>query len=201
MNVSYRAKLGLSNLNPDQQVTKGELVINTMQASGNFTDIPISNTETATVIADYHNSILLAGTGASGTVSAMHGQRRIFISTFNFIRSYVERKANKSIDPKTIIESAGMTAYTTSGTTAVTELTLTAIGNGTVQVNVPRNTGEVAFIYEYSTDGLVWQEFVISKLATVELPNQTPASILYFRFAAIAKAKGAFSQSKSVIVL
>jgi hypothetical protein len=63
------------------------------------------------------------------------------------------------------------------------------------------NIGEAAFHYQYSTDGSAWQEVDSSKLATIELKNQTPATTLYFRFAAIGKTKGAYSQAKTVIVL
>lgn len=76
------------------------------------------------------------------------------------------------------------------------------MGNGELQISVPRSAGEAAFVYQYSDDGgTTWQEFVSSKLATVTLKNQIPASTLHFRFAPIAKTKGAFSQSKSAIVL
>lgn len=84
---------------------------------------------------------------------------------------------------------------------SVTELNLTAIGNGTIQICVPRGMGEAAFSFYSSTDGIAWAEFALSKLATVELTNQTPGTTMYFRYAAIGKSKGAFSQSKSVIVV
>jgi hypothetical protein len=94
-----------------------------------------------------------------------------------------------------------MSVVTNLGNTPVTELTLIAKGNGVVRINVPRNSGEAAFVYQYSTDAVTWTEFAMSKLARVELQNQNPASILNIRFAAIAKTKGPFSQWKSVIVL
>jgi hypothetical protein len=202
MKTVYRAALGLSTLNVDQKVTRGEFIINAMQTSGNFTDTPVDFSELTSVTNDFHSSIVAAASGATGLISAMHGYERVFTDTFNFIRSYVERKANQSTDPKSVIESAGMVAYTNTGNSGVTELTLTAIGNGTVKVQVPRNAGEVAFIYQYSTDGgATWIEFAISKMATVELSNQTPASTISIRIAGITKSKGAFSQAKTVIVL
>lgn len=58
------------------------------------------------------------------------------------------------------------------------------------------------WVYQYSSDGgTTWVEFECSKLATVTLMAQKPASVIHCRFAPIAKTKGAFSQSKSVIVL
>jgi hypothetical protein len=131
----------------------------------------------------------------------MHEQERILISAFNLVRAFVEQVANNSADPKTIIESSGLTVINSSGNTAVSELTLTPMGNGVVQINVPRNSGEVAFVYQYSTDAVTWTEFAMRKLATVELQNQNPATVLNIRFAPIAKIKGAFCQPKTVIVL
>jgi hypothetical protein len=202
MKTVYKAALGLSTLSVDGKVTRGEFILNSMQTSGNFTDTPVSYTESTGVTNDLHNASVAAASGATGLISAMHGYERVFTDTFNFIRSYVERKANKSTDPKSIIESAGMVAYTITGNSGVTDITLTATGNGSIKVQVPRNAGEVAFIYQYSTDGgATWIEFAISKMATVEIPNQTPASIIHVRYAAITKSKDAFSQAKTIIVL
>lgn len=203
MKTMFRAALGLANLNPDGKVTRADVIINSMQASGNFpaATMPVSYTALGTLKNNLHAAIVATGNGTPGSTSHMHEQERILVSALNFIRAYVEQVANANVDPATIIESAGMTVYASSGNTPVTELTLIAKGNGTVQICVPRNKGEVAFIYQSSTDAVTWEEFTVSKLATVELQNQTLASTLHFRFAAIAKTKGAFSQAKSVIVV
>ena len=203
MKTIFRAALGLTGLNPDGKVTRADVLITTMQASGNFpaANMPITYAVLNTYKNNLHTAIVATGNGTPGSTSHMHEQERILQSAFNFIRAYVEQVANANADPKTIIESAGMTVVTGNGNTAVTELTLTATGNGKVQVSVPRNKGEAAFVYQYSTDAITWEEFAISKLATVELQDQTPASTLSFRFAAIGKSKGAFSQAKSAIVL
>jgi hypothetical protein len=203
MKVMYRAKLGLSSLNPDAKVTRADVINTTMQASGNFpaADMPIAYTQLDTLKTNLHTAIVTAASGAPGSAGDMHEQERLLVTAYNFVRAFVEKKANASTDPTAMIESAAMTVYSASGNTAVTELTLTAMGNGTIQVCVPRAKGEAAFVYQYSTDGQNWQEFVVSKLATVELTNQTPGATLYFRFAAINLTKGPFSQAKSIMVV
>jgi hypothetical protein len=203
MKIIYKAALGLSTLNPDGKVTRAEVISAAMLASGNFpaATMPISYVVLGNLKTNLHTAIVAAANGVPGSTSHMHEQERILISAFNMVRAFVEQAANNNADPKTIIESAGMTVISTSGNTPVTELTLTPKGNGVIQINVPRNSGEAAFVYQYSTDAVTWTEFAMSKLATVELQNQNPASILNIRFAAIGKTKGAFSQPKSVIVL
>lgn len=203
MNTIHRAALGLSSLNPDAKVTRADVIITSMQASGNFpaNSMPITYAVLGTLKTNLHTAIVATGNGTPGSTSHMHEQERLLQSALNFIRAYVEQVANAAADPKTIIESAGMSVVVSPGSSPVTELTVTAIGNGEIQVSVPRNNGESAFVYQFSTDGINWQEFAMSKLATVVLSNQTPATTLYFRFAAIGKTKGTFSQAKSVIVL
>jgi hypothetical protein len=203
MKIIYKAALGFSNLNPDAKVTRAEVIITAMQASGNFpaTTMPISYVVLGNLKNSLHTAIVAAANGVPGSTSHMHEQERILVSAFNLVRAFVEQVANNNADPKTVIESAGMSIFNSSGNTPVTELTLTAKGNGVVQINVPRNSGEAAFVYQYSSDAVTWTEFAMSKLATVELQNQNPASIINIRFAPIAKIKGPFSQAKSVIVL
>lgn len=204
MKIKYKAALGMSKLNPDGVVTKGKnnlLLMNTAPAFvGKAWPIPLATTDAA--LNDLHSSILLAANGTPGSVSNMHEKQRIVVSLFNVYKPFVEMVANNTVDPKTVIESAGMTAVVYGGSSPVTDLTLTAVGNGTVEISVPRQTGESAFIYQYSSDGgSTWQDVECSKLATIQHKNQTPASTLQYRFAAIGKTKGAFSQPKSVIVL
>jgi hypothetical protein len=62
--------------------------------------------------------------------------RNVLVSALNFVRAYVENVANATLYPKTVIESAGITVYSNAGNTAVTALTLTATGNGTIQICV-----------------------------------------------------------------
>ena len=195
----------MSALNPNDKVTLGQTIINSITASATYfptASLPMPLASVTASINNLHSAILATGSGSSSSISNMHEKERIVLSIFNVLRAYVEMQANNTADPKTVIEAAGMTAVTLSGGVPVTELTLSAIGNGTVQTWVPRGQGEAAFIYQYSSDGgTTWIEFECSKLATVTLKNQTPASILHFRYAPIGKTKGAFSQSKSVIVL
>lgn len=203
MKIIYSAVLGLSGLNPGEKVTRAEVILAAMQASGNFPagSMPVTYAMLGTLITNLHNAIITAASGVTGSSSQMHEEERLMVSALNFVRAFVEQTANNALNPTAIIESAAMTVFTRSGNTAVTELTLTAMGASVIQVCVPRGTGETAFIFQSSTDGINWVEFTISKLATVELTNQNPGATLYFRFAAIGKTKGAFSQAKSVMVV
>jgi hypothetical protein len=203
MVIVYRAVLGLRVLNPEAKLTRVGVMTASMQASGNFPAslMPILYTALNTLRTNLNTAIIAAGSGAPGSTSHMHEQERLLVSAWNFIRAHVENVANASADPKTVIESAGMTVATSSGNTPVTEITLTAMGNGTVQICVPRKQGEVAFEYQYSTDGSTWLPLDSSKLATVEFKNQTPGATIYFRFAAIGKTKGGYCQAKSIMVV
>ena len=204
MTIKLKAALKISTLTPDALVTKTKNMVALIVASPYFTStawpIPLASVDVA--IDDLHTSIIAIPSNAAGAVSYMHEKKRVVIALFNVLRPIVELTANNTVDPKTVIESAGMEAVTLIGGTIVTELTLTALGNGIIEVQVPRKAGQKAFVYEYSTDaGITWQAFEHSKLQTVQLKNQTPASTLYFRFAPIGKSLGGYSQVKKVIVL
>lgn len=205
MNTKLKAALKMNALNPDDKVTKGQTIISSIAAATNYfptASLPIPLASLSTAITNLHNAIIANGSGVAGSASNVHEKERLVLSLFNFMRAYVELQANNTLDAKTVIESAGMVAVTYSGGLPVTELTLSAIGNSSIQLWVPRQTGDVAFIYQYSNDGgVTWVEFECSKLATVTLKNQTPANTLYFRYAPIGKIKGAFCQPKSTIVM
>ena len=205
MSMKLKAVLKMNQLSPDGKVTTGQNIINSIVASPALfppASLPLPITTMTSCVNTLHNAILATATGAQGSVSNMHEKERVLLSIFNVMRAYVEMVANNTTDPKTVIEAAGMVASKSSGGSSVSELTITPLGNGELQVSVPRQSGEVAFIYQYSSDGgTTWQEFEWSKLATVSLKNQTPASTLWFRYTAIGKTKGALSQTKSAIVL
>ena len=202
MKLTYHAALNLSGLNPDKKATQAEVILTAMKASGNFPNakMQLSYKALYKLITNLHDAIITAAKGVAGSADKMHEQERILVNAFNFVCSLVEKIANENADPIAIIESAKMTVYTTSGNTAVTGLTLTSTGNGTIKISVPREKGEAAFAYYFSTDKINWVDFEMSKLATVMLTNQTPGATLYFRFVAIGKKRGAFSEAKSIIV-
>ena len=205
MNTKLKAALKMSTLTPDGKVTKAQFIIASMQAAPTYfpaASLPFPYASATTAINNLNAATLAAESGAAGTVSNMHEKERILVSILTIYRAYVEMVANNSADPKTIIEAAGMNPITQSGSLPVSELTVTASGNGVITISVPRQAGEVAFIYQYSSDaGLNWQDFMFSKIASVQLTNQTPGANLHFRFAAIGKTRGAFSQVKSTFVL
>jgi len=205
MNTKLKAALKMSTLTPDGKVTKGQFIITSMQQAPQYfvvANLPIPFASATAAVTALHNAVLATASGNAGSVSNMHEKERLLISIFNIYRPYVEMIANATADPKTIIEAAGMTAVAVGGGTPVSELTITALGNGIMQISVPRQTGEASFIYQYSSDGgTTWQEVDCSKLASIQLKNQTPASVLHFRYAPVGKTKGSFSQVKSAIVL
>jgi molybdopterin-binding protein len=199
-----RALLGLANLSPADKVTAAQNIKDSMQSSGNFpaSSMPISYPTLQTYITNLHLAIIAAVNGTPSDTAYMHEQEHILVSALNFLKSHVEYVANANSVNTNIITSAGMQIASTGGNSAVSELTLEAIGNGKLQIRVPRQTGEKAFVFESSTDGVTWVEFASNSLTKITLSNQTPGSTVYIRFAAISKTgKGALSQSKSAIVL
>jgi hypothetical protein len=107
-----------------------------------------------------------------------------------------------ALQPSAIITAAGLQVSVNGGNNGVSELTLNAIGNGKLQVSVPRQTSEKAFTFESSTDGTTWVEFASSTVTKVTLANQTPGATVYIRYYAINKTgKTAYSQSKFAIII
>lgn len=200
-----KVALNMSSQTPDGKVTLGQNIINSIVAATNYfpaASLPLPPASVTTAINSLHNAIITAGSGTQGGVSNMHEKERIVVSIFNVFKAYVEMTANNTTDPKTVIEAAGMTVAKSGGNNAVSELTVSPLGNGVLQVSVPRGAGEKAFIYFYSNDGgNTWTEFECSYLTSVQLKNQTPASTLQFKYAPIGKTKGAYSQVKTAIVL
>ena len=204
MKTIIKATLGFSNLSPEGKVIKAQSMKDGMQGSGNFaaSSMPITYPAIQTIITNLHTSIVTANNGTTTDTSFMHEQERILVSAFNFIKAHVEFVANHTTDAATVIVAAGMQVAVSGGANGVSTLTLDAMGNGTLQVRVPRKTGEKAFVYEYSADGTTWVELTSSSLTKVSLANQTPASTIYVRYYGISKTgKSAYSQSKSAIVL
>jgi hypothetical protein len=164
--------------------------------------MPITYPAIQTIITNLHTAAVAANNGTTTDTSFMHEQERILVSAFNFIKAHVEFVANNATDAATLIVSAGMQVAASGGYNAVSELTLDAIGNGTLQIRVPRQTDQKAFVFEYSVDGASWVDLTSSTLTKVKLANQTPGSNIYVRYYGITKTgKGAYSQSKSAIVL
>ncbi|MES2516423.1 MAG: hypothetical protein V4580_19885 [Bacteroidota bacterium] len=205
MTTKLKVALNMSSQTPDGKVTLGQNIINSIVAAPTFfptASLPLPLASATAAITSLHTAIIAAGSGAQGSASNMHEKERIVLSVFNVLRAYVEMQANNTLDPQTVIEAAGMTVNRGGGNSAVADLTVVPLGNGIMQVSVPRHTGEKAFIYYCSYDGgNTWTEFECSSLATVQLKNQTPASTLQFKYAPIAKTKGGYSQVKTAIVL
>jgi hypothetical protein len=165
MKTRVRVAMKLNSLSAEGKVVKAQSIKDAMQGSGNFaaSSMPISYPTLQTLITNLHASVVAADNGTTTDTSHMHEQERILISAFNFIKAYVEMVANNAIDPTTVISSAGMQVAINGGPNAVTELTLDALGNGTLQVRIPRLTDEKAFVFESSTDGTTWQVCIIHR--------------------------------------
>ena len=204
MTTFVKVGLGLSKLSPADKAIIGQSIKDAMQSSGNFSasNMPIPYPSIQTIITNLHNATVAASNGTTADTAYMHEQERIFVSAFNFLKAHVEMVANNSTSPVSIITSAGMQVAASGGFNAVSELTLEATGNGKLQVRVPRQIGEKAFIYESSADGTTWVEFATGTVTKVTLANQTPGSTVYIRYYAINKTgKSSYSQVKSAIVV
>ena len=204
MKTKVRVAMKLNNLSAEGKVVKAQSIKDAMLSSGNFiaSSMPIPYPTLQTLITNLHTSVIAANNGTATDTSHMHEQERILISAFNFIKAYVEMVANNAIDPTTIITSAGMQVAINGGPNAVTELTLDAMGSGTLQVRVPRLTDEKAFVFEWSADGTTWNEFSSSTVTKAELKNQTPGSNVYIRYFAISKTgKSIYSTVKNAIIV
>lgn len=203
MTIKLKAALKMSALTPEGKVVKGRNIVDLMKDSALFKEkeLPMSYSSMSTALDRLQNSINEAAKGLPGSLSYMREQERIVISIFSLMRSYVEMIANDTTNPRNVIEAAGMSVIEYSGGTPITELTLAAPGNGVVQVTVPRAKGTVAFVYQYSSDGVNWHGLDISKLATIQLKGQTPGVTLSFRYASVEKTQSAFCQPKSIKVV
>ena len=206
MKTKSKAVLGIAKMTPEGKVVTTQNIINAMQASGNFPDanMPIHYAALQTLNTDLHNAIVAANNGSPTATSQMHEEERKLTMAFNLIKMHVEIVSNNATDPDTMILSSGMGLSANSGLTAVTELTLDAIGNGVVQIRVPRATAEKAFYYQYATaaDPNNWQEVCYSTLTKIQLPNQTPGAVVHIRYASISKdGIGAFSASKQIMAV
>lgn len=200
-----KAFLGFSTLTPSDKVVKAQNIKDSMQSSGNFlaSNMPITYLILQNLITNLHNAIVAATNGTPADTAYMHEQERMLVVAFNLVKAHVEMVANASGSNATsIITSAGMQVAASGGANAITELNVTALGNGKMQIRIPRQTGEKAFVFESSADGTTWVEFASSTETKIRLDNQTPASTVYVRYYAINKTgKSAYSQAKSAIVL
>lgn len=206
MKTKSKAVLGIAKMTPEAKVVTTQNIINAMQASGNFPDanMPINYATLQALNTSLHNAIVAANNGNPTATSQMHEEERKLTMAFNLIKMHVEIVSNNAADPDTMILSSGMGLSNNSGLTAVTELTLEAAGNGVVQIRVPRATAEKAFHYQYATaaDPNTWLDICFSTLSKIQLPNQTPGSIVYVRYASITKdGMGAFSASKQIMAV
>jgi hypothetical protein len=206
MNSKAKAVVGLSKLTPEGKVVRAQSIIDAMQSSGNFptAKLPIAYAALGLLISNLHTSVITASTGNASDVSAMHEHEKVLVMAFNMIKTHVEFVSNAQLNADAFILSSGMGLLTNAGNTAVTDLTLDALAGGTVVLRVPRKVGEKAYCFEYALDTAPndWKPVGYSTLTKLEFKNQTPATKLWIRYAAISKTgMGAFSDAKQVIVV
>lgn len=205
MKTKSKAVLGLSKLTPEGKVVKSQSFLDNMQSSGNFPNatMPISYTAAQTLVTNLQNATQAAASGNSVDISNMHEEEKLLMLGFNLIKAHVEMVSNTYANPDAIILSAGMTVASNTGGSAVTDLTLDALGGGKVQIRVPRTTADKAFCYQYSTsaDPTNWVVIAYNSLSKIVFNGQTPGTILNIRYATIGSAgMGVFCSPKQVVV-
>jgi len=205
MKTKAKAVLGLSKLTPEGKVVKGQSILDNMQNSGNFPSavMPISYAAAQTLVTNLQNATQTASSGNAADISIMHEEEKLLMLGFNLLKAHVEMVSNTYSNPDAIILSAGMTVASNAGGTAVTDLTLDALGGGKVQVRVPRTTADKAFCYQYSTsaDPTNWIVIAYNSLSKIVFNGQTPGTILNIRYASIGNTgMGTFCSPKQVVV-
>lgn len=206
MNKKSKAVIGMSSLTPETKVTRAQNIVDTMQSSGNFPNakLPMPYAGIQLLITNLHNSILTASSGSPSDVNIMHENEKVLVMALNMLKAHVEFVSNAQLNADAFILSSGMGLAANSGQNAVTDLTLEAIGAGTIVMRVPRHTGEQAFYFEYALDTApsTWLVAGYSSLTKFTFKNQIPATKLWVRYAAISKTgMGVFSDAKQVVVV
>jgi|GEM_PF-1773033 hypothetical protein len=206
MKTKAKAVLGFSKLNPEGKVVRSQAIVDDMQASGNFPDatLPINYAGLQGLITNLHNAIVLAENGSSATTSRMHEEERKLMMAFNLIKMHVEMVSNATIDPESFILSSGMTLGANAGPNAVSDLSLEALGEGVIQIRVPRHAGDKAFCYQYAlvSDRDNWQNIGFNSLSKIHYSGQVAGTLILVRYAPISKdGLGAFSSAKQIMVI
>ncbi len=206
MKTKSKCVFGLSKLTPEAKVIKVQSVKDGMQNSGNFPNatMPISYSAWQTLIDNSHNANVTASNGTSADVSMMHEEERILVMACNLVKAHVDMVCNTFPNPDSIILSAGLSVSSNAGPNAVTDLTLDAIGSGTIQIRVPRTKADKAFVYQYALDSAPtnWQNIGFYSLSKIEFKNQIPGTIIHIRYAAIGNTgAGAYSNSKQIMAV
>ena len=204
MKTIVRAAMRLNSLTAEAKIVKTQSIIDSMQSSGNFPadSMPIPYTSLQTLITNFQSAVVAAKSGTPTATSIMHEKERLLVSAFNFVRAHVEMVANSVADPETTIVSAGMTVIPSGGFSAVSELTLLALGDGKIQIKIPKVTNEKAYVFEISTDGTTWSEIISTTVTKTTISGQTPETKIYIRYYAINKTgKTSYSVVKNIIVL
>ena len=204
MKTRVKIALKLTSLSPAGKVIKAQSIKDAMYNSGSFpaAGMPMPYGTIQNYIDDLQNAVVAADNGTTTDTSIMHEKESVLVSCFNFLKFYVEMKANATVNPGSFIAAAGMQVAVNGGQNAVSDLTLDALGNGTLQIRIPRLANEKAFVFETSTDNITWAEATSTTLTKTELKSLTPGTTVYVRYYAITKTgKGAYSAAKNAIIV
>lgn len=206
MNPKVKVVVGISSLTPEAKVVKSQSIIDSMQVNPNFPDatMPMHYPSIQTIITNSHNANIAASNGTSADISKMHEEEKMLVMTMNLIRAHVEIVCNALPNPEAEILSIGMSVASNSGKNAVSDLTLDAIGGGTIQIRVPRTNSDKSFSYQYALDSdpTNWQSVGFNSLSKINFTNQTPGTVIHIRYAPIGSmGMGTYSNSKSIMVI
>lgn len=206
MKTKAKAVLGFSKLNPEGKVVRSQSIVDEMQGSGNFPDasLPINYASLQGLITNLHTAVISAESGNPASTSRMHEEERKLMMAFNLIKMHVEMVSNATTDPESFILSSGMGVASNSGPNAVSDLSLEALGEGVIQIRVPRHTGDKAFCYQYAlvSDPDNWQNIGFNSLSRIHYSGQVAGTQILVRYAPISKeGLGAFSSAKQIMVI
>ena len=177
-----------------------------MQSSGNFPDanLPINYANLQALVSNLHQAIVQAENGNAASTSRMHEEERKLLMGFNLIKMHVELVSNATTDPESVILSSGMSVAPNSGANTVTDLSLEALGEGVIQIKVPRQDADKAFWFQYAlaSDPGNWQTIGFNSLSKVRYNGQVPGTSILVRYAPIGKdGLGTFSNAKQIMVM
>lgn len=206
MKTKAKAALGFSKLNPEGKVVRAQSIVDDMQNSGNFPDatLPINYASLQGLVNNLHTAVVQSENGNTASTSRMHEEERKLMMAFNLIKMHVEMVSNATTDPESFILSSGMALSTNSGQSPVSDLSLEALGEGVIQIRVPRHAGDKAFCYQYAlgSDPNNWQLIGYNSLSKIRYSGQAAGTTLLVRYAPIGKVGlGAFSSAKQIMVI
>lgn len=203
MSTFKKAKIGIAFLSPTDKVIKTQLIKEAMQSSDYFPEenMPISYVVIQQLIDNLSHAISLSKNDDISNSYLVHAHEQLLVSAFSFIKTYVENIANKTVVPMAVIRSAGMQVISVAKSNRVSQLTLKALGNGELQIQVPRSVNEKAFVVEKSLDGTMWIPATVNTSSTIRLNKLPVSTTLHIRYCAISKTgKNNYCNGEQIVI-